>query len=563
MAFQRVWHKHYNPDVPAELAFEHLTVPEMLSRSARKFPDTVALIYMGKKIRYRELDSMVNRFARALEDLGVKKGDTVAMLLPNIPQVVIANYAAFRIGAVAAQNNPLYTERELVYQLNDSDAKVLVTLDLLLPRVQKIQSATKIGTVVTCHINDYLPFPKKQLFPYVKREMYREVAKQPGVFQFTDLIGRYPGTPFPSKAGWEDVGALLYTGGTTGVSKGVMLTHANMSCNVQQLRWWFPDLKEGEESMMGIFPFFHSAGFTGIQNMCIYGAATIVLVPRPEPGIIIELLGKFRPTYLPGVPTIFVGLLNDKRFTSMNLRFIKGFIAGAAPLAVETIKALRELTGGDIINVYGLTEITPMGTASPWKGDIKPGTVGVPLPNTDLRIVDVDDPTKEMPQGEAGEVLFKGPQVMKGYYKKPEETAAVLKDGWLHTGDIGFLDEDGYLTIVDRKKDMIVASGYNIFPQEIDEVLFEHPKILEACTIGVPDKYRGEAPKSYVVLKEGETLAPEEIIEFLKERLAPYKVPKQIEFIDALLKTAVGKVLRRELKEMDRKKREEWEAKQA
>jgi len=245
MSFQRVWHKHYNPDVPPELAFDRTTLSEMLSRSAQNFPDVTALIYMGKKICYRELNGLVNRFARALEALGVKKGDTVAVMLPNIPQAVIANYAVFRIGAVAAQNNPLYTERELTYQLADSDAKVLVTLDLLLPRAKKIQSETKIETIITCHINDYLPFPKKQLFPYVKKGMYRKVVRQPGVFQFMDLLAQYPGDPILDKAVWDDVGALLYTGGTTGVSKGVMLTHANMSCNVQQLRWWFPDLKEG------------------------------------------------------------------------------------------------------------------------------------------------------------------------------------------------------------------------------------------------------------------------------------------------------------------------------
>ena len=278
MAFERVWHKSYAQGVPAEIIPEKITMADVLKRVAQRHPEKIAFIYMGTKITFGQLERLVNRFSRALRELGVKKGDKVAMLLPNFPQAVIANHACYRLGAVTVMNNPLYTERELEYQLCDSDSRFLVTLDLLLPRVQKIQSATKIRTVVTCHINDYLPFPKKQLFPYVKREMYREVTKQPGVFQFTDLIGQYPSTPFPSKAGWEDVGALLYTGGTTGVSKGVMLTHANMSCNVQQLRWWFPDLKEGEESMMGIFPFFHSAGFTGIQNMCIYGAATLSLI---------------------------------------------------------------------------------------------------------------------------------------------------------------------------------------------------------------------------------------------------------------------------------------------
>jgi long-chain acyl-CoA synthetase len=555
--FERIWHKNYPAGVPAQIDFESLSMPEALTRSAKRFPDMTALIYMGKKISYAALDSLVNRFAKALTAIGVKKGDTVAMLLPNIPQVVIANYAAWRIGAVASQNNPLYTERELTYQLDDADASVLVTLDLLLPRVLKVKPETKVKHIITCHINDYLPFPKKQLFPYVKKQMYRKVEPLPGISQFMDLMARYDDTPVHSEAYWDEVGTLIYTGGTTGISKGVMLTHANMSCNVQQLKSWFHDLQEGDgSSMLAIFPFFHSAGFTGIQNFTVWGGWTDILVPRPEPAAIIEQLKKFRPTFVPGVPTIFIGLLNNPAFRRLDLSFIKGFVAGAAPLSVETINELKGLTGGDLINVYGLTEISPMGTISPWKGDIKPGTVGVPIPSTDLKIVDVETGTSEMKLGESGEVCFKGPQVMKGYYRKPEETRIVLKDGGLFTGDIGFLDEDGYLTIVDRKKDMIVASGFNIFPQEIDEILFSHPKVLEACTIGIPDAYRGEAPKSFVVSKPSEQLTKEEITAFCKERLAAYKVPKDIEFMTELPKSAVGKILRKELREMDKKKRQ-------
>lgn len=556
MSFERTWHKNYPTAVPREIDFDRITMPEVLTRSAGRFPDRAALNYMGKVIGYAKLDRMVNVFARALTGLGVKKGDTVAMLLPNIPQVVIANYAAWRIGAVAAQNNPLYTERELAYQLNDSDAVVLVTLDLLLPRALKVKPETKIRHIVTCHINDYLPFPKKQLFPLVKKQMYRTVEPADGVSQFLDLMATYDGAPVANQAAWDDLGTLIYTGGTTGVSKGVMLTHANMSCNVQQLKAWFYDIPDGQGSILGIFPFFHSAGFTGIQNFSVWGGWTDVLVPRPEPTVIMELLRKYKPEFMPGVPTIFIGLLNSEEFRKMDLRFIKGFIAGAAPLSVETINDLRNLTGGDLINVYGLTETSPMGTASPWKGDIRPGTVGVPFPSTDLKIVDVETGAVEMKQGESGEICFKGPQVMKGYYKKPGETEKVLKDGWLSTGDIGFLDEDGYLTIVDRKKDMIVAAGYNIFPQEIDEILFSHPKVLEACTIGIPDSYRGEAPKAFVVPKPGETLGAEEIIAFCKDKLAAYKVPKDIEFVTELPKSAVGKILRKELRELDRKKRE-------
>ncbi|MCX8124688.1 MAG: long-chain fatty acid--CoA ligase [Spirochaetes bacterium] len=557
MSFERIWHKNYPPQVPRQLDFDKTTMPQALTRSAHKFAENTALIFMGKKINYATLEKMVNTFAKALKALGVKKGNTVALVLPNIPNVVIANYAIWRIGAIAALNNPLYTERELQYQLNDSDATVVITLDLLLPRIINIKPTTKIQHIITCHINDYLPFPLKQLFPYVRKQMYRKVTPSADVSQFLDLMKQHDDTPVNDESSWEDVATLLYTGGTTGTSKGVMLTHANMSCNVQQLRSWFYDLKEGDGSMLGIFPFFHSAGFTGIQNLTIWGGWTDILIPRPEPGVIIEQIKKFKPTFVPGVPTIFIGLLNNPEFRKMDLSFIKGFIAGAAPLPVETIKQLKELTGGDIINIYGLTEISPMGTGSPWKGNIKPGTVGIPLPSTDIKIVDVESGIKEMDIGQSGEICFKGPQVMKGYYKKPEETAAVLKDGWLYTGDIGTMDEDGYLTIVDRKKDMIISSGYNIFPLEIDEILFQHPKILEACTIGVPDPYRGEVPKAFVVVKPGEQLTKEEIIAYCKEKLAPYKVPKDIEFIDALPKSAIGKILRKEVRQMERKKCEQ------
>ena len=555
MAFDRSWHRSYPHQVPPEIEFESLAVPEFLSRSARRYPDNDAVVFMGKRISYRELDGMVNRFARVLTDLGIRSGDTVAMLLPNIPQMVIASYAAFRIGAVVAMNNPLYTERELAYQLDDSDATLLVTLDLLVPRVLSVRPKTKIDTVIACHINDYLPFPKKQLFPFVKRAMFRKV-REPGVLEFADLIRRYPDAAVDNAARWADTAALLYTGGTTGVSKGAMLTHANISKNVQQLATWTYDMIEGGERVLAVFPFFHSAGFTGVQNLAVYKGWTMILVPRPEPDIVCEMIGSYRPSLVPGVPTIFNGLLNNEKFKSMELSFIKGFFAGAAPLPVDTIRQLEELTGGRLSNVYGLTETSPMGTATPWGGVNKPGTVGVPLPGTDLKIVDVETGTREMKTGEPGEILFKGPQVMKGYYKKPEETAVALRDGWLFTGDIGCLDEDGYLTIVDRKKDMIVASGYNIYPQEVDDVLFDHPRILEACTIGVPDAYRGETVKAYVVPKTGQRLETDELIAFCRDRLSPYKVPTIIEFVDELPKSAVGKILRRELKAMDQAKRE-------
>ncbi len=556
MSFERLWHKSYVPGVPTDFEVKRITMAERLGQTAAKYPNRVACIYMGKKITYRELEGLVNRFTRALADIGVKEGDKVGMLLPNIPQTVIANHAVYRAGAVTAMNNPLYTERELAHQLHDSDATVLITLDLLLPRALKIKPETKIRTIITCHISDYLPFPKKQLFPYVKKGMFRKVDPQPDVYQFMDLIGRYPDGPVENKARWDALAALLYTGGTTGVSKGAMLTHGNISSVVQQFSAWFPDLQDTYENLLGIYPIFHSAGYSVGQNLPIWNGWCCTLVPRPEPGVIVEMLSKFKPTFLPGVPTIYTGLLKNEKFRKMNLSYIKGYFGGAAPLPEDTLSQLKQLHGAIIYDVYGATENTAFATVTPWGGKVKIGTVGVPLPGTDIKIVDLDTGTRELPPKEAGEICIKGPQVMTGYYKKPEETAQTLKDGWFYTGDIGFFDEDGYLTISDRKKDMICASGFNIYPQEVDEILFSHPKILEACCIGVPDEYRGETVKAYVVVQPGETLTEQDVISYCKGKMTGYKVPTQVAFVDQLPKSTIGKIMRREVRDMDAQKRE-------
>jgi long-chain acyl-CoA synthetase len=551
---EKLWHKSYAPGVKMTLVYERLTISEALARSANNFPDHTALNYMGKKITYKELNGLVNSFAKALLDLGVKAGDKVAVCLPNIPQVIITNLAILRIGAVAVQNNPLYTERELEYQLNDSDAKMVVTLTLLIPRMQKLKPKTKLEKIIGCHINTYLPFPKKQLFPFVKKDMYRKVESTDDVLAFGDIIGRYSPDPVEEAGKWDELAALLYTGGTTGVSKGVMLSHANLSTNAQQFAAWFPDIIAGEERLMGNFPVFHIAGFAAIQNFVIWQGWEDIMIPRPEPKINIELIKKCKPTFLPGVPTIFVGLLSDPNFKKLDFSSMKGFFSGAAPLAADTINELKNLTGATMCEVYGSTETTAVATITPWGGKIKPGTVGVPVADTDVKIVEIENPKNEMETGKEGEIAIKGPQIMMGYYKKPEETEQALIDGWFLTGDIGKFDEDGYLRIVDRKKDMIIAGGYNIYPVELDDVLMGHPKILEACTIGIPDEYRGETVKAFVVAKEGEVLSEDEVVKYCKDNLAAYKVPKIIEFIDELPKSAVGKILRRKLRDTEMEK---------
>lgn len=551
---EKIWFKSYAPGVPRDVDYEEVTISQKLTGTTKRFPDNVALNYMGKRITFKELDGLVNRFARALSGLGVKKGDKVAMILPNIPQLVIANLATWRIGAVTVLNNPLYTERELAYQLDDSDSTVVITLSLLVGRVQSVMPETKVKKIISCQINDYLPFPKRQLFPLVKKDMYKKIEPTEDLIVFKDLIGKYSSDPLEDASEWDALSTIIYTGGTTGASKGVMLSNRNISCNVQQFRVWFPDMNDGEESVVGTFPIFHSAGFTACQNFLLCNGWEHVMIPRPEPGAIIELLKKYKPGFLPGVPTIFVGLLATPEFREMDLSFIKGFFSGAAPLAANTIRDLQDLTGATILEVYGMTETTPIICITPWGGTIKPGTVGVPAPDTDIKVVDLETGKRELPTGEEGEIIIKGPQVMMGYNKKPEETARTIRDGWVFTEDIGRFDADGYLTIVDRKKDMVIAGGYNIYPIEIDNILFDHPRILEACAVGIPDEYRGETIKAFIVVKEGETLTAEEVTAYCKEHLAAYKVPKQIEFMDELPKTAIGKILRRDLRDRELEK---------
>ncbi len=550
----RIWHKSYTPGVPASIDYEEITMPEVLTRTAGRFPKRTALLYMGKEISYSELEQSANRFANALTAMGVKPADRVALLLPNIPQMVIAYYGIWRMGAIPVPNNPLYTDRELEHQLNNAGATVLVSLDLLSPRMLALRSKTKIKHIITCHINDYLPFPLKQLFPLVKKKMYVKYEKAPDYYQFLDLMEKaspeFRGPPPPL----DEIALIPYTGGTTGISKGVVLTHRNVTSKNQMMEAWFADLKDSNERELAVFPFFHLAGFTAVMIISIKMGWTNILVPRPDPQSVMEMMLKYKPTIIPAVPTIYVGLLNLPEFRKSDLSFVKGFFSAAAPLALETIADLKKATGAVMVEAYGLSESTGLVTLTPWRGKLKQGSVGVPLPDTDMKIVDLDTGEKEVPTGTEGEIIFRGPQMCRGYYNMPDETKKAIRDGWFYTGDIGRVDEDGYLYIVDRKKDMIIAGGYNIYPRDIDEVLFEHPKILEACAVGIKDAYRGETVKAFVVVKPGETLTEEELNQYCRENLAAYKVPRVYEFIDSLPKSPVGKILRRELRDRELKK---------
>jgi long-chain acyl-CoA synthetase len=545
------WLKSYANGVVSTVQYERITVADALNRMAQKYPDKPALIFLDVKITYKQLNDMVNSFANALIDMGVKPGDKVVMLMPNMPQIVIASYGAWRAGAVVVMNNPLYTDTELEHQLNNSESTVLVTLDLLGPRMIALKPKTPVKKIVVAHIRDHLKFPKKQLLPIVAKDKHRDIPPTPDVFEWMDVIKKYPAADPKISVDFDSLASLQYTGGTTGVSKGVMLTHKNLSSNVQQINAWFPDFVEGEMVMLGVLPFFHSFGLTCVMNLTIWKAGTDVLIPRPEPKTILEAIHKHRINFYPAVPTIYVGLLNHPDLAKYDISSIKGCFSGAAPLPVEVIKEFESKTGSQICEGYGLSETSPVVTINPWGGKTKVGSIGLPIADTEVRIVDLEEGTKDMPQGQPGEVIIRGPQVTSGYYKMPDETAKTVKDGWLFTGDIGTMDEEGYFYIVDRKKDMIIAGGYNIYPRDIDEVLFEHPKILEACAIGVPDSYRGETVKAFVVLKPGETMTAEEVMDYCKEKLAKYKVPTMVEFIDTLPKSGVGKILRKELRAME------------
>lgn len=551
----KIWLKSYSDAVPAEIDFEQTTLPEALERSAEKYPDRPALFFQGTTIDYRSLNDMVSRFSAALKALGVKPGDKVATLLPNLVSHVIAIYGSFRVGAVVALNNPLYTDRELEHQFNDSGSTYLVALDLLVPRMIDLRQKTGITKIISCHIRDHLPFLLKQLFPFVKKDMHKKTPVAPDVFEFVNLIKQYPPIDTPHKPGWDDGACLLYTGGTTGVSKGVQLTHGNLASNCQQCSVWFPGFSPGAEVAVGCLPFFHSFGMTTAMNISIWNGWGTVLVPKPEPKTILEAIHRYKATYMPAVPTLYNGLINYPLLKKYDITSLKGCFSGGAPLPMETLRSFEKMTGAQICEGYGLTETSPVTHINPYGAVAKLGTIGLPVPNTDAKLVDVDDYDREITTpGEPGEICIKGPQVMKGYINRAEETAAALREGWFLTGDIAVVDEDGYFSIVDRKKDMIISGGFNIYPRDVDEVLFAHPKVKEACVIGVPDAYSGERIKAYVVLKEGETATDQEIIDYCKKNLVKYKVPKYVEFIDDLPKSAVGKILRKELRAIDQAK---------
>jgi long-chain acyl-CoA synthetase len=551
--------KFYERGVPQSLTYPDLTLGGLLGQTASKYPDNTALLFYGRKISYTELDALANRFANALAGLGVKKGDRVALMLPNIPQMVIAYYGTLRLGAIAVATNPLYKAHELEVQLKDSGAETLVAVDMFYPVISPVLPGTAVRRLILCGIKDYLPFPLSLLYPIKARieKQWVRVKRVPPIHDFLSLLNKARAAPVGTVVSPNDIAILQYTGGTTGTPKGAILTHRNLVVNAVHNREWLTVRKEGEERMLAVIPFFHVYGMTTAMNLGVLLGAELIIIPKFHTKEVLHFINKYRPTIFPGIQAMYMAIGNYPKIHKYDLTSIKAAISGAGPLMREVQERFEQLTKARIVEGYGLSEASPVTHCNPVFGKRKLGSIGLPFPDMDAKIVDLDTGEKELPVGEAGELVVKGPQVMKGYWNKPEETARALRGGWLHTGDIAKMDEEGYFFIVDRIKDMIKTVGENVYPREVEEVLFTHPKVKDAVVVGLPhEAFMGEKIKAYIVLKEGETATAEELIGFCREQLSKFKVPKEIEFRDQLPKTLVGKVLRRVLRDEEMKKRE-------
>jgi long-chain acyl-CoA synthetase len=553
------WLKFYEPHVPEHIDYPQTTIPDALRQTARRFPDYPAVIFQNREISYRDYDQSVDRFAAALQGLGVEKGDRVAVHLPNCPQFCIAYNGVLRCGAIAVPCNPIYTAREMTHQLNDSGAGVIVTLSRMYPLVKAIRAATRLRHVIVAKIKTYFPPITRFLFTlFLERKSGHKVdiAGDANTHWFDALLAGAPASPRPVEIHPDDTAVLMYTGGTTGVSKGAQLTHKNLLANAYQVIVWV-DMQDCAERALVAIPLYHSYGMTCGLNTGALRAATGIMIPDPrDVEDVLKNIQKHHPTLFPGVPAMYVAINHHPRVSEYDLTSLKMCNSGAAPLPLEVQQRFQALTGARLIEGYGLSEATPVTHGAPAYGEDRIGTIGLPYPDTEAKIVDAEMGERDMPVGEVGELCLRGPQVMKGYWSMPTETANVLRDHgdggppWLHTGDMACMDTDGYFRIVDRKKDMILgAGGYNVYPREIEEVLYEHPKVMEAAAVGVPMADKVERVRVYVVLKEGETATEEELIAHCRQNLAPYKVPKSVAFRDELPKTMVGKVLRRALRE--------------
>lgn len=551
---EKPWLAKYPKEIPHHIEYEEKPLFAFLEDSVAVAPDKIAIHFLGKEITYKELYTSSLKFSNYLRSLGVQKGDRVSIMLPNCPQAVISYYGVLFAGGIVVQTNPMYTERELHFQLNDSGARWIICLDILYPKVVKVKASTNIEHIIVTSISDYLPFPKNIIYPFIQKKQYGikvQITDGETTHLFKNAVNNSSAEKIPLEINpKEDIALLQYTGGTTGQAKGVMLTHYNLVANTTMCLHWMYKMKKGEERILGILPFFHVFGMTVVMNLTIMYASKMILLPKFDANETLKTIEKQKPTIFPGAPTIFIALLNNTDIADYDLSSIDTCISGSAPLPIEVQEKFEEITGGKLVEGYGLTEASPVTHANfLWDIQRVKGSIGVPWPDTDAFILSLEKNGPAEPH-EIGEIVVRGPQVMKGYWNRDDETAATFYQGdWLLTGDLGYMDEYGYFYVVDRKKDMIIAGGFNIYPREIEEVLYEHDSIKEAVVVGIPDPYRGETVKAYVVLKDHESITAEQIEAHCRKYLAAYKIPRVIEFRQELPKTAVGKILRRVLSE--------------
>lgn len=544
------WARHYDPGVPLEVELLQDTVPRLLLEVTARSSGSPALIFFGKTVSYQGLLDQVRRLARAFRNLGLGPGDRLAVLLPNCPQLVSTYHAVLSLGGVAVLLNPLLSPKEIAYQLNDSGSRILVVLDHLLPKVEEAQEPVNLEHLVITGLAEALPWPLSWLYPLQawRQGLARGFTPGPGRHRWRDLLATPPLDDEPL-VGPKDTAVLQYTGGTTGIPKAAVLSHRNLLANVAQINAWLPRIKFGAERVVGLIPFFHSFGLTACLNWPLSQGACIIVLPKFDIKTFLAMLRKHRPTVLPGVPTLFVALINHQELPNLDFSEMWACISGSAPLPQEVRDRFEFITGCRIMEGYGLTEASPVTHLNPYHQERPPGSIGFPFPSTQAKVVDAETGTRDLPPGEVGELVIQGPQVMSGYWQRPEESAQVLRDDWLFTGDLAKMDEKGYFYIIDRKKDLIIDSGFKIYPREVEEVLYQHPGVVEAVAYGVPDPYRGEQVKVIIVPREGAHLTAEKVVEYCKPRLASYKLPKIVEFRTELPKSMVGKVLRRLLRE--------------
>ena len=545
------WLKSYPKDIKWDTSIPETPLYDIFDTASKKYPDRYLIDFLGKKYTYGEVAALVDKTAKGLQLMGVKKDTRVGLFLPNCPVFVVFYYAAMKIGATIVNFSPLYAAREVATQIDDSNTEVMVTLDLeaLYPKVYKMFERTNLKKMIVCPLKEQLPFPKNLLFPLLKS---KEIAPIHGnddrVVMFKDLVNNDGQVKAVKVSPRDDIALIQYTGGTTGLPKGAMLTHANVTANANQANMWFLHDGETQERVLAALPLFHVFAMTAVMNLGIkMGAEIVMMFPRFNPEDAMKMIQKHKITFFPAVPTIYNLISNHPDVKKYDLSSVKACLSGGAALPVEVKREFEDLTGCKLVEAYGLSETSPAATANPLHGIAKEASIGIPFPGTTVRIMSLEDPLLELPQGEKGEICIEGPQVMKGYWNRPAETGASLVKGLFHTGDVGYMDEDGYTFLVDRIKDLIICSGYNVYPRVVEEAIYLHPAVEETTVIGVPDKKRGETPKAFVKLKVGQSLTDQELLAFLEDKISPVEMPKMIEFRDELPKTIIGKLSKKEL----------------